>query len=399
MNATRKPGYALATILILLGVALFGVGAIISVSGLESKISRSHEEGVKAYYVAEAGVEDGLWKVHNEPTYTDALAAGTLNVTYYSRTSNGNLLIDNTSNDVPALGQGFKVNIVSTAPHYATLSAYGYSDNQSFTAQREVKTTIFLGAAEAPEGSNAIMSGGPMSVNGGTVHVIGGDWYSSGPISLNGAHINAESNKIKTTSSYSANGGNVASGGIQSSNQPPVATSATVPGFDFRFYKDHNNKSYTGHQFNTLIRNSGSTITLSGPVTYISNALNFSRSGKTINITGMLVIDGSFSLNGSTKINVLPDPVSGKSGIFVAGPISLNGSGPMSIEGLLYSSGALSFNGSSTIDIDGSFFAAGSIQVNSSHAITVTYNAARTSSVLDVGTAWAVGVQHWEEEY
>lgn len=57
----RQPGYALATILILLGVAMFSGAAIVTVSTLESKISASQKEGLDAYYVAEAGIESSLW--------------------------------------------------------------------------------------------------------------------------------------------------------------------------------------------------------------------------------------------------------------------------------------------------------------------------------------------------
>ena len=77
---TSRPAYALATILVLLGVALFGVGALVTISSLEAKVARSQQEGVTAYYVADSGVADALWRLNTNATYNTQLLNGTISV-------------------------------------------------------------------------------------------------------------------------------------------------------------------------------------------------------------------------------------------------------------------------------------------------------------------------------
>jgi hypothetical protein len=385
-----KPAYALATILILMGVTLFGVGSLITVSSLESKISRSQQEGTKAYYVAEAGADDALWRLNNETTYSDALRNGTLNTSY-------------SVTDKPAAGQGFTVTFNSTAPYYGEVLVVGYSDNGSFRSERRVSTSVFQGPTSSPTGNNGFMLGGALNINNGSSNIIlhDGDIYSAGSINFNNATINAGNNKIKTSGSYNNNNATITSGGIESSNQPPAPVSATVPGFDFTHYSTNNTVKYTATQFTNLL-SSGSTINLPGPITYVNGdvVLNSNARNKTLNITGMLIINGNFTASNAANgltVNVI-DPGNGQSGIFIRQSFT-NTVGTWNIDGVLYASGNMNFNNTQQITIHGAILAGGSISMNTGLQLELYYESLHPAATFGAGSPLSVGVQHWEEEY
>lgn len=407
--STKQPAYALATVLILLGITLFGVGSIITVSTLESKISRSQQEGIRAYYATEAGVEDALWRVNNNTTYHDALVAGTLNVTYTSSGSSP-LVIYRTTADKPASGEGFTVTLLSTAANYATLTTTGYSDNGTFKSQRQVVTNVFIGPAAGPTEGNVMVSGGTLDINNGsnTVTVTGGDLYGAGSsttpgVSITKAGVNIGTHYFNSPNTYTATNATVTSGGQHASNYQPAADPITIPGIDFTYYSTHNNASYTATGFQDAIKNGGSTVNFPGPVTYVSGSVNLGNSwakNKTVNITGMLVINGSLSTSGSVKglvINV-SDPGTGKSGIFLQSNLN-NAGGTWNVNGTLYSSGSMTFTKTEAMTISGGIVAADTISLNTGASFNLTYNNTRMAAVFGAGAPAPVEVKHWEEEY
>lgn len=388
-----KKGYALATILILLGVALFGAGAIVTISTLESKISRSQQSSVNAYYVAEAGIQDALWRLNNTAAYSSALIGGTLNVSY-------------SANNFPQTGQSFSVTMTTSpqGPGYGTVEVTGTVNYGTFTAKRRIKIDVFQGTTPNIIGSNALFGGGSLTItNGGSaVDVSAGGIYATGNITFNSATVNAGTQTINTTGSYSANNSsNVTSGGIYASNYPPAATNITTPSFDFSYYSTTNDASYTPAQFEALFVNDA-TVNLPGPVTYITGNVAFGNwaRNKTINITGMLVINGSISLPGSTSgvtINVA-DPGNGKAGIFTLTSFSLS-TGTWNVDGVLYTSGSFSINSNRDMDIDGAIVAGGNVSINTGLAALLTFNSTRVDATLGSSSPLTVNVQHWEEEY
>jgi Tfp pilus assembly protein PilX len=387
----KKPAYALATILILLGVVLFAVGALVSTSTLESKISRSNSEGVRAYYAAESGVEDAFWRLKNTPSYSTALLNGTLNVSY-------------SATDKPDTGEGFAVTIVTSAQGagYATIDVVGTSNNTDFTAKRHITDSVFQGPATSVIGTNAFFTGGNASVGtpNGSLTLHGGDLYAKSSVSISNATVNLGTNQFQTTGTYSGSG-TITSGGIHASNFTPAATPVTVPGFDFAGYGKSPNYTvkYTPAQFASLISSSGSPVNIPGPITYVDGAVQL-NSSKALNITGMLIINGTFDAVGQAKNATITvnDPGNGKSGIFVLGDIHAI-TGTWNINGVVYSGGGIHLNNSPQITISGAMVSAGDIAMTPKSAIDITYNSARIAASLGSGTPQAIKTLHQEEDY
>src|SRR5690606_751012 len=135
------------------------------------------------------------------------------------------------------------------------------------------------------------------------------------------------------------------------------------------------------------IQSGGSTINFAGPVTYLDGSINFGNwaNNKTLSITGMLVRNGSVSMNASSfRVNVT-DRGNGKSGIFLIG--SMNWShGRWDLDGVLYLAGSLSVTNPGRIDIDGAMVVAGSTSMNLGQPMNINYNPTRIAATLSGGS-------------
>ncbi len=390
-----RKAYALATVLVLLGVSLFGVGAVVAISGLETKIARSQLEGTTAYYAADAGITDAIWRLNNDTAYKNALLAGTLNVTY-------------SATNAPQTGQGFIVTMVTSSQGagYADVTVDATSDNGTFVARRKVAASVFGGVATSPIGEKAVMAGGSLSISNGasSVNVTNGDIFARGNISISQATVNTASNWIRTAGTYSAHSASVTTAGIAASNYPPAPAADSVPGVDFPYYQANNNASYTATQFMDLI-DTNPNLVLPGPVTYVQGNVslrNNNASGSNLTINGLLVVNGSFTIQNSVK-NIsmtVTDPGDGRSGILINGGGSFS-SGNISVSGVIYASGSLSFTSLPAFTVDGAVVAGGTVSLTSSGNLNVTFASSRVISVFGSGgiNPQAVQVQHWEEKY
>ena len=405
LQRSTKPGFALATILILLGVCLFTAAAVITVSVLESKISVSQRLGEQAYYVGEAGVQDGMWRLKTDSTLRAALLAGTLNTTY-------------TANNVPQTGSSFTVKMtqVSGQPNgTGSIDVTGQVASGGVTAKRRVVATVFLGPNTPPSGKNAVLTGGSATFSNGAavISVQNGDLYSDSTLGLANPKINMNGNNFISVGNFTENPspskGVTNVGSVQAPNRGSSPSPVSVPSFDFAAAKTAakgSNTYYTPAQFTSLIPNGNGnkTLTLPGPVTYIDGALAMDNNYKrlTINVSGELVINGNLTVPASTtgvgiNISSAGQPSGTPSGIFVSGALSIQ-AGTWDTSGVFYSAGSMTFSNSSTFTLNGALLAGGALSVNNGQTMNLNFVASAVSNVFG-GTPSPVLVNHWEEEY
>ena len=395
LKKSRPPAYALATILVLLGVALFATGALVTISILESKISNSQKEGLIAYYSAEAGIQDAMWKFNNVASYDAGLRAGNLNASAYSLT----LAVDSTR----TLVQKVNVSIQSTSPGYATVTSTGLSDNSNFTAQRVVQATVHQGVSAPPSGY-AVIAGGAINLNNpnNSFNISGGDLYSGGAITANNrSSINASNKFITSSNSCSCSGSNITISGGTVTN----ATTLTPPTFDFATNTTNATASYDSSSlaaFETTILSAGG---LPGPITYYNGALSISNSwakNKNLTINGILIVNGSLTINASGSNIKVKDPGganANKSGIFVEnGTTSIN-SGQLIIAGVLYSSGSITVNNTDNAVINGGLISPSGMTFLTGVNYNITLNQSAINATMGAATPASIQLQHWEEQY
>jgi Tfp pilus assembly protein PilX len=391
----RKKGYALATILILMGVSLFGVGALVSISALEAKISRSQREGITAYYAADAGIVHAVNKLKTDTTLADALRAGTLSSTY-------------TAANTPQSGQGFTVTMATDTAKgagYGTITVDATADNGTFTAKRKVTAEVYSAPTASTLGNASIVSGFNMSFSNGssTAQIPNSDIYTTGNMTLSNANMNLGTGKFASVGNYTRTGGTVVSGGVNANNVPPPPGALTIPTVDFSYYQTNANATYTGTAFRNLIQNGG-TITLPGPITYVSSNFNLTSvpNNTVVNLTGMLVFGGNFSVSSAVAsrltFNVL-NPGNNVSGILVGGNTALNG-GRWIINGVFFGGGNVAFTSVPNITINGGLVCPNNMAITTGATFSVNINTTIINTVFNLSsTPSVIEVQHWEEEY
>lgn len=161
----KNKGFISIIALITLGVVLVLASYFLSFTTTELKISRSYEVSLQTYYLAEAGINEAVWKLKNDfstadgddawaecfVTSTIALGCSDCNTWTDTFTKNTGNLTQNSSIQVTIKNSGCgEGEIVATS----TVSLSGGK-----TAQRVVKTAVFKALA-SPTANNALMSGG-----------------------------------------------------------------------------------------------------------------------------------------------------------------------------------------------------------------------------------------------
>ena len=400
----KKPAFVLATMLILLGVCLFASAALVTVSILEAKISLSQRQGVAAYYAAESGVQDALWRLKNNATYNAALQAGTLNVSYFA-------------NNVPTTGSSFTVTMKQVAGQpngNGTIDVTGSIVAGAITAKRRIVTNVFQGATGATVGTNTMLAGGPISFSNGAVqvNVVGGNIFSDSTIDLNSAKLDLHNNSFYSVGAYTQNPDpssdvvNVA--GKYALNYGNAPVTKIIPSFDFASAKAAAQASgtyYTPAQFDALVPNgnSSATIPLNGPVTYIDGSLSMTNhyKNKTFNVTGALVIMGNLDVPtsiGGMSVNITTVPGS-PSGLFVSGNAN-SSAGTWTIAGVYYAGGDITMSNSQSFNMTGALIGGGAVTINNGNAWNITYNSTVINDTFPgSGTASPLQVRHWEEQY
>jgi hypothetical protein len=381
--------------LILMGVSLFGVGALVTISGLEAKISRSQKEGITAYYAADAGVVHAINKLKTDTTLSNALRAGTLSHTY-------------TATNAPQAGQGFVVTMASDAAKglgYGTITVNATADNGSFIAKRRVRAEVYSAPTSPTLGNASIVSGFNLSFSNGssTAQIPNSDLYTIGNMTLSNASLNLGTGRFLAVGNYTRTGGTVTSGGVSANNFPPAPSVLTIPSVDFPYYQANANATYTGTAFRNLIQNGG-TINLPGPITYVSSnfSLNSVPNNTVVNLTGILVFASNFSVSSAVAsrltFNVL-NPGNNESGILVGGNTALNG-GRWIINGVLYCGGNAALTSVPNITINGGLVSPNNMAITTGATFAVNINTTIINSVFNLSnTPSIVEVEHWEEEY
>lgn len=397
----QKRGFALATTLVLLAVALIGMGGLLTISRIEARISRSQKEGVQAYYVAEAGAQRAIWEIKNDPELLNHLDEGTLNESFNYQNQIANL-------------RDIEIVVASIEPGRAEIVATGKVREDRFPAQRIVKVEIFRGATESALGNIGLYSRSDsdfygsdnFTVQNGDIYAGNNEMFTSAGATIGG--------QILAINDYTAQNSRIISQGIQAANYPPAPAVVDMAGVDFDGLRAAANTYYTNNQFKQLIR-AGGTIELPGPITFVEGGINIAtgqlqQGQRTLNLIvhGLLVVSGNFhfltpSAPGPWDLDFqVLDDTGGASGIIVSNNVIISGrDNPMSIDGVLYASRAIRFVDTGSLTINGGIIG-GSFNDNTSDNVNLTVDPVKIGEVIGFiggNEPSTLQINHWEEEY
>ena len=304
----EKNGFALIVTLFTIAVfsflVLLGYNIVVS----ERKIASSQKGSVQAYYVTESGVREAIWKLEHDEAWGQNLVDGTLDETL----QHSNTVMPDSS---------YSVSVESIEPGRAQIEAIGYKEQARGTARRVVRVAVTRAIGDSGQnilGQDAFFSGGNITVNGnGTLRVIGAGMYASGNMLFNGAVASGTNldGYARSVGRITENGGWITSAGLQSVNHPPAPDERETPGIDFdsadpNSLKNRADQTYTPSEFSSLFVGN-STVTLTG-ITYVTGNGVINDSNKTFFMNGLLVFDGSFTVNGSNNLIVVRAPEAGQ---------------------------------------------------------------------------------------
>jgi len=422
---TRKPAFALATILVLLGVSMFALTAVISIANLESRISQSNINGVQAYFAAESIAQQAGWRLQRDTTLVSisGVTATMESHLFSNRLDNYSYTLTN----MPVTGVSAQVTFDQSQAYRVTTDINTtLAQATTGSSRRRVLVQYYKTPATPLSGTNGIAAGGSVTVsNGGaTLTITSGDFFTNGALSVNNARVNLGSNKFRSVGTYSQGSGGspgsnpptLISGGVESSNYAPTPTAVTIPTYDFagaRSAAIAAGNYYTPDQFMRFVATgsktgsstcSGTTrtVTLPGPVTYIDGSVTSSNCfrNKTFSVTGELVVSGSLSiLNNSSSFTYNGSlSAAGKGGIITSGSMTLSG-GTYSVAGVLYSGGSFTISNNPSFTISGAIVAVGAVSISNGSNTTINYTSGPVISTLGGNPSTPITTEYWEEEY
>ncbi len=313
----QEKGVILIVSVLILGVLLTLGAYFLTFTLTESRISKSQIAGIQDYYLAEAGVNEAIWKLKNDPVWKSNFETPPGCYNWSANFSRSNTLLPNSSyqaqiqNSDCARGQ-----IIATSSLNLALGK---------AAQRVVKIKV-LKAYGSLTGEGAVFSGGAsenIDINASVINVYDGNLFSNHNLDikwlsdvnvfdnpeteiLEGKALAADNLNVSWNSTLDATATcaeNICQGNCTEEGCPPVQISMPMVDFDSGDANSYKSKAsttgsiYTDAKFADLLWQVGQdgTLTLNNEVTYVTGSIDL-KGGRRLVINGTLVADGTINI-------------------------------------------------------------------------------------------------------
>lgn len=424
VKSKKSSGYVLISVIVIMAVIVAMMFLFSDALFSEQAISSNQKSATVCFHLAEAGVQEAVWRIQNDSTTRNTFLNTTSGLTTFSHSTN---LMPNAS---------YTVQIQNTAKGAATITGTGYYQVGIKQAKRVVTTKVTKATTPPPyDYDGAIFTGGStgeedITFSNATVNITGEElqdhdndpltpeimvpiaslisnrdiWYTDSTISV-AKDILAKRNIRKTRSTVTA-------GGVI---QEDVSETYTMPGVDitsadpdsYKSLAQAQNQYFTANAFRSLLNNPGN-LTYTG-IVYVSGAGFTIDKNETLTINGILISEGNIDIgknnsNGSLIINTNgTDP----SGIISLAKLNVNSTGVLDVEGIIYLGDRFQFDpydnsvpAAQTINIEGGILTR-RIDGNGPRILNIELNKELINQALDPNPdeTPVIQVQHWEEEY
>jgi len=430
-NNASSQGFAIIIVVILISIILIFAGGFALMSIIENRATNSQTQSIKAYYNAESGIQEAIWKIQNNSEWRDNFE----NDPEWEETIERTNLFSE--------GGSYTVQISNSDLSEANLSSLGKQIIRSDTqARRTVGAMIYQAGdageeAEDPEDGGGGDSGNEEAVeipdmdntvlaadNGlnfsGVVANITGNIYSDSDIDVRLWSDVDVSQNARAIGDISIDvNSSMSSAGIFAQNYPPIPDVLESPyvGFDspgdslsIKARATVLNQVYTAEEFNSLLEQTPN-LSKNGAV-YVTGTVSIER-GESITINGALAADGSITIGNiwqwwdpcvANDAQVTINHVAGNpAGLFSKGQITINTCvGDVYVNGVIYA--GESFNMAS---IENNFILEGGVVAQEIqwtgiwNGISLIFDEDAMNDTLRTGSGFAplISFDHWEEEY
>ncbi len=403
--SNNETGIALLFTIMMMSLILFLSLYFLNFSVTEDKISKSQTMGDKTYYLAEAGVNEMIWKLKNDPNYKDSFETNPSWTASFTRT------------DPFGAGSGsYTVSITNTSLAHGEITSTGSIDLDGGKAtQRIIKTSVYKAIGQSSIGNNAGYADGNIDISSSAVNFYNGSAHSNNNFILNNNSRLYVDSDLQAVGNFlpSWTSSTTIKGIVSAANYPPGAALVNMPAVDFdssatSSYKNKADIVYTANQFDSLLKNNN-PLTLAGPITFVSGDVEIDRKID-LTINGLLVVDGTFEAgdtgNSSKAINLTVNYASGTpAGILAKSKVDLtNYYGNVDIHGVIYANDQVNITnfqpGSSSFNIVGGVVGRKLTVTSCWQPINITRDA-DIAAVVFPATDFSptILVEHWEEDY
>ena len=437
MYRNSQKGSIIIAALIIVALFIFMAAYFLSFILTDFKISKSESYAYQTYYLAEAGINEAIWKLKNETINPGEWGYDFIHNDIWQATMS--------RNDVFFNGGSYEVQIQNiTKANAIIMSTAKFILSDGRVNQRIIKAKVFK-AIDDPLQDKPVFTGGPsedMTFTLANINIYNGDLFCNNNLHVNATNITVNDGRnievvnnlnqntfgydLLATAIHAEHCNCLPGSNCESLCIPPGISPVGMPSIDFDSniagsYKERaeiGGQIFTQNEFEDLLWNNlinNSTTVLNG-ITYVTGKINI-RGGIDLEINGVLIADQSIEIanydcwtrsgetrcgNNSIIINNsggTPLPPSGlltKKNLIIGSYLD-----QFSIQGLIYTTDKIDIINVSTIDMNivggivgRKFF------VNNVLNLNIIYNQEIVlAGFTDTGFSPVVTIEHWEESY
>lgn len=415
MQTKSYNAFALISAILILGILTIIILGFLSLSGFERRISQSGIYGQKAYYLAEAGIAECIWKLKNDENWRTNFE------------SNPAWSAEFTRENPLGINGSYTVQIQNTDLAKGEISASSKADigNGKF-AQRIIQTNVFKAINTNPLENIAIFSDEDITINSSAINIDDGSIFTNNNLDL---RLNA--NVLTTLKAQAVNRvsaifwssltaglsveanqciGNVSPLPCQTAPDPLEMPMIDFDSNDANSYKNRaieQGHLYASNEFRNMLSDNPN-LTLDG-ISYVTGAVQVKK-GQSLTVNGLLVADGNITIGTGgfppegraflTFTKNENDP----SGVLSKSKISIGlWSGDINGEGLMYALDSVdisNFNHILNFNLTGGILTRKLDISGPEQTLNITYNGAYINDVLGAASfSPTITIDHWEEEY
>lgn len=279
----NKKGFILIATTFITALLLLLATYILSFTLTELKISTSQTVATQAYYLAESGVAEAIWRIKNDTSWKNAFETNASWTTTYTR------------NPALSANESYDISVVNSGKARGLITVTGKIKRGNSTAQRVIKTSVFKALGESPLGNVAEYADGNIDISLSILSVHNGSLYSNNNIIINGGSGVNVDDKVSAGGNINKHWTSILSASEQIEGAPALpmpAVSFDNPS-DLNSFKSRANNIYTKNQFENLMEDNHN-LTLNG-ITYVTGEITIPHT-QTLVINGALVADGDIVL-------------------------------------------------------------------------------------------------------
>jgi len=398
----NQKGFLLISSLVVLSTMLIIVSFYLDAIIQEVKIAHITGESPQAYYLAEIGVQEAIWKLQNDVTWRNNFET----IDNWSATINRSNVLGSTGS--------YTVTVTNKALANAVITATSTIPVRDTASQRVVQTNVFKALNPIPTDGVTIFTNGQIESTASAVNVTGGDLFANDNVELKLFSDWTVSGDTSSVTDVDVSvSSNLETAAVHDPDSPPIPNEILMPEIDFdsidqTSYKSRADRIYSSGEFAQLL-NDSPVLTLDG-ITYVTGNINIKK-GQTLIINGTLVSDGTITVgngfsSGGTPATLDINHVSGEpSGLLAKNNISIGSfTADVTIDGLMYSGGTFKLQDGMlqavNLTINGGIIAQNVDLFSLWHPLNINLNQVYINDSLGEPLfSQVLLINHWEEEY